>query len=77
MKKIYRSRENKLVAGVLGGFGEYFEVDPTIMRLGYLLILILTAVIPGILLYIIAALIIPEAPLITPSTPVADDAEEA
>lgn len=77
MKKIYRSRENKLVAGVLGGFGEYFEVDPTIMRLGYLLILILTAVIPGILLYIIAALIIPEAPLITPSTPVANDAEEA
>lgn len=77
MRKIYRSRENKLVAGVLGGFGEYFEVDPTIMRLGYLLILILTAVIPGILLYIIAALIIPEAPLITPSTPVADDAEEA
>lgn len=77
MRKIYRSKENKLVAGVLGGFGEYFEVDPTIMRLGYLLILILTAVIPGILLYIIAALIIPEAPLITPSTPVADDAEEA
>ena len=77
MKKLYRSRENRMVFGVLGGLGEYFDVDPTIMRLGFLLVLIITAIVPGILLYIVAAIMIPEAPVITPSTPVADDPEEA
>ncbi|MDY0379835.1 MAG: PspC domain-containing protein [Defluviitoga tunisiensis] len=33
MKKLYRSRENKVLAGVCGGIGEYFEIDPVIVRL--------------------------------------------
>jgi len=75
MKRLYRSRENRVLAGVLGGFGEYFSIDPVIFRLVYILIIILTAIVPGILLYIIAALIIPEAPIVTAVQ--TDDAKEA
>jgi len=75
-KKLYRSRENKVFAGVMGGLGEYFDVDPVIFRLGYLFIVILSAVIPGIIIYIIAALLVPEAPMIATTTPVRDDAEK-
>ena len=77
MKRLYKSRDNKVLAGVLGGLGEYFDIDPVILRLGYLLIVIFTAIFPGIIIYIIAALIVPEAPFITPSKPVVDDATEA
>ncbi len=34
-KKLYRSRQNRIIAGVCGGLAEYFNVDPTIMRLGF------------------------------------------
>ena len=77
MKKLYKSRKNKVLAGVMGGLGEYFDVDPVILRLGYLLIVIFTAVFPGIIIYIVAALIVPEAPHITPSKQVVDDAKQA
>ncbi len=59
MKKLYRSKENKIVGGVIGGLGEYFNIDPTILRLVWLLFAIVTAVIPGIIAYIIALLIVP------------------
>jgi phage shock protein C len=61
-KRLYKSKDNKVLAGVMGGLGEYFDVDPVIFRLGYLLVLVITAVLPGIIIYIIAALIIPDAP---------------
>jgi len=60
MKKLYKSKENKIIAGIIGGIGEYFDVDPVMLRLAWLLILIFTAIIPGILVYLIATLIVPE-----------------
>ncbi|MFA5942490.1 MAG: PspC domain-containing protein [Candidatus Paceibacterota bacterium] len=39
MKKLYRSRENKIIAGVAGGFAEYFDIDPIIMRLFFFALL--------------------------------------
>jgi len=60
MKKLYKSKNNKIFSGVIGGLGEYLGIDPTILRLIWLLILITTGIIPGILIYIIAALIVPE-----------------
>ena len=60
MKRLYRSDTNKIISGVLGGTGEYFEVDPTLLRLAYVLIAILTAFIPAIIGYIIAAIIVPK-----------------
>ncbi|MFA9464219.1 MAG: PspC domain-containing protein [Velocimicrobium sp.] len=55
-KKLYRSETNKMIAGVCGGIAEYIHIDPTILRLLFVL-LGLTG--PGIVAYIIAAIIIP------------------
>jgi phage shock protein C len=63
MKRLYRSESNKVFGGVLGGLGEYFGVDPVILRLGYVLITIFTGVAPGIIVYLIALLIVPAKPL--------------
>ena len=56
-KKLYRSRTNKMLAGVCGGVAEYFNVDPTLIRL-------LAIFVPGFGLigYIAGALVIPEQP---------------
>jgi len=62
-KRLYKSRENKKVFGVIGGLGEYFDIDPVILRLGYLVIVIATGVLPGIVAYIIAGMVVPEKPL--------------
>lgn len=61
MKKLYRSRTEKMIFGVCGGIGEYFEVDPTIIRIGVVVSGLFGA---GIIAYIICAFIIPEKPVI-------------
>ena len=58
-KKLTRST-NKILAGVCGGIAEYFEMDPTLVRVLYVALSIFTASFPGILLYIIMLLIMPE-----------------
>src|SRR5579872_639530 len=62
MKRLYRSQKDKLVAGVIGGIGEYFEVDPTILRLGFIVLLLLTGIFPAIIAYAVAYFIIPDQP---------------
>ncbi|MBO4837369.1 MAG: PspC domain-containing protein [Clostridia bacterium] len=57
MKKITRSRNNRMIAGVCGGIGEYFNVDPTLIRLGFVALSFLAG--GGLMVYIIAAVIIP------------------
>jgi len=59
-KRLYRSKENKIFAGVIGGMGEYFDIDPTILRLLWLVILIATAVVPGLIVYVISIYIVPK-----------------
>jgi len=49
-----------MIAGVCGGLADYFGWDPTMVRLAYVLLSIISAAFPGILVYIIAWLIIPE-----------------
>ena len=56
-KRLYRSRSNRMLAGVCGGVAEYFNIDPTIIRL---LVAALGVTGSGILIYIIAAIIIPD-----------------
>ncbi len=60
-KKLYRSKKNRIIAGVCGGIGEYFNVDPTLIRLLWLLISVMSAG-SGIIAYVIAWIIIPEEP---------------
>ena len=59
-KKLYRSRENAMLAGVCGGIGEYFDIDPTVVRLAWVILGFCGGV--GIWAYIIAAVIIPQRP---------------
>ena len=58
-KRLYRSRENRMICGVCGGIADYFNVDPTLIRLGLVL---LACTGSGILAYFIAAIIIPYQP---------------
>lgn len=73
MKKLYRSRENKVIAGVMGGVGEYFEADPVLIRLIYLVITIFSGVVPGIIVYLIAILIVPMRPVLIAEVKKEDD----
>ena len=59
MKYLYKSKTNKVVSGVIGGRGEYYDADPTLLRLAALLIIILTGLLPGIIVYIAAMFIVP------------------
>ena len=58
-KKLYRSLSNRMICGVCGGIGEYFNIDPTLIRLLWVL-LSMGSCGTGLLIYIIAAVIIPE-----------------
>lgn len=62
MKHLYRSTTNRILAGVIGGLGEYFEVDPVLLRLGFVFLLLATAIIPGVIAYIAAVFIVPVKP---------------
>lgn len=59
-KRLYKSNSNKVLAGVIGGLGDYADIDPTVLRLIWLLIVIITGFIPGLLVYLIAILIVPK-----------------
>lgn len=60
MKRLFRSRENKMICGVCGGIAEYFNIDPTLVRLGWVLVSVCNFG-TGVLAYFIAAVIMPEA----------------
>lgn len=58
MKRLYRSQDDRMVAGVLGGFGKYFNIDPTILRVIYVAGLVFS-VGSLIFVYLVAIFIIP------------------
>lgn len=59
-KKLYRSRKNKQLAGVCSGLAKFFKIDPTIVRLIWVLAVLCAGT--GVVLYIACALVIPEEP---------------
>ncbi len=59
-KKLYKSNKNKMLCGVCGGVGEFFDIDPTLVRLGWVAFCALGG--SGIIAYIIAAIIVPQNP---------------
>ena len=61
MKRLYRSTYDRMLCGVCGGIAEYFQLDPSLVRLGWALFCILGG--RGVLAYIIAAIIIPNGPV--------------
>jgi len=60
MKKLYKSNQDKKICGVCGGIAEYLNADATLIRLAFVLVSALGG--SGVLAYIVAALILPEAP---------------
>jgi phage shock protein C len=59
MKKLYLSKTDRKISGVCGGLAEYFSVDSALMRLLVVFVSLVTAIIPAIITYIVAAMILP------------------
>ena len=57
-KQLYKSSANKKIAGVCGGIGEYFDIDPTLVRLGFVALSFMFG--GGLVVYILAAIIMPD-----------------
>jgi phage shock protein C len=57
-----RSRRHRLIAGVCGGLAEWLGWDPTLVRVLYVVVSILSVAFPGLLVYVVLWLVIPEAP---------------
>jgi phage shock protein C len=60
-ERLYRSRQDRMIFGVAGGMAEWMDLDPPIVRLVWALLFLAGGV--GLVLYIVAAIVIPEAPL--------------
>ena len=58
-KRLYRSERNRVFLGVCGGFGDYFNFDPVIIRVITVLLIIATGIFPGLVAYFVIALVIP------------------
>lgn len=63
VRVLHRSRKNRMIAGVCGGLGEHFGIDPTLVRIVYVIGSILSVAFPGILVYLILWVVIPEEPV--------------
>jgi phage shock protein C len=61
-KRLFRSRDNRVIAGICGGMGEYFNVDPVVLRIVWLLLILGFGT--GVLAYLICWIVIPTEPLV-------------
>lgn len=59
VKRLYRSRNDRVFAGVFGGLGDYLNIDPVLLRLIYVFVTVFSGVVLGILVYLVAAIIVP------------------
>ena len=61
LKKLHRSRNHRMIAGVMGGIAEYFGWSPNLTRILFVIISSASAAVPGILVYLVLWLIMPKA----------------
>lgn len=61
MERKLRKSNNKMLAGVCAGLAEYFNFDPTLMRVAYVVLTLCSAAFPGLLLYIILCIVMPQS----------------
>lgn len=64
-KRLVRSVTDKKIAGVCGGLAEYFAVDPTLFRIAVAFVTLATGIVPGVVAYIVAWILMPEGPELT------------
>lgn len=60
MAKLTRSQNDRMVAGVIGGIGEYFNVDSNLLRIIWVIVTVFTGFLPGIIAYLLLWLILPQ-----------------
>ncbi|WP_243290325.1 PspC domain-containing protein [Bacillus sp. FJAT-47783] len=60
MKRLYRKNKGRKLGGVLGGIAQYFQIDPTLVRLIFIILFIVTSFIPFAMIYVVAYVIMPE-----------------
>ena len=61
-ERLYRSTRDRVFAGVCGGLAARFDLDPSIVRVGWVLVALLTAIVPLLLVYALMAIVVPEEP---------------
>lgn len=61
-KHLYRSQTHKVLAGICGGLGEYWTVDPVVLRLLWIFVTVFTGFAPGIIAYVLAIFVVPVKP---------------
>jgi phage shock protein PspC (stress-responsive transcriptional regulator) len=65
VKRLYRSNDDKMIAGVCAGIAEYFGLDPTLVRLGYIVLSVFT-IFSGVLAYFILWIVVPQKKTLYP-----------
>lgn len=73
-KRLFRSRKERMIAGVCGGIGEYFGIDPTLIRILFVVGILMGG--PGILAYLILLIVVPEEPIVMVQNPPTTPGEE-
>jgi phage shock protein C len=64
-RRLMRSAVDKKIAGVCAGFAEYFDIDATVMRILWAFATLATGIVPGIVAYIVAWMLMPQAPYVS------------
>ena len=67
IKRLYRSRDERMIGGICGGLAKYLVIDPTVVRLTFILLALAGG--PGLLIYLIMLIVVPEEPLAPPAPP--------
>jgi phage shock protein C len=64
-RRLYRDRRDRMIGGVCGGLGKYFGIDPTVLRILFVLGVLLAG--HGLLIYLVLLVLVPEEPLSPPA----------
>jgi phage shock protein C len=70
---LYRSRRHKLIAGVCGGIADFLGWDPTLVRIGYVVVSVASAAFPGLLAYVVLWIVMPREPAISSTASAVED----
>jgi phage shock protein C len=72
--RLYRSVDDRVIAGVCSGIAERLDLDPTLVRIGYAMLALITGIVPFVILYVLMVVVVPEEPNWTGVRPIASDA---